>query len=86
MWQLAVCFCNINLALHQLHAEKAAESSLRVLQTKEYIVGTFELLKEIPQDIKGLPQNVSRPPSASPVHCDGYHRMWAHCQPSVGSL
>ena len=36
-------------------------ASLRVLQTKEYIVGTFELLKEIPQDIKGLPQNVSRP-------------------------
>lgn len=61
-------------------------ASLRVLQTKEYIVGTFELLKEIPQDIKGLPQNVSRPSFASLIHCDGYHRMSAHHQPSNMSL
>ena len=57
-----------------------------MLQTKEYIVGTFELLKEIPQDIKGLPQNVSRPPLASLVHCDGHHRMWAHRLPTKGNL
>ena len=29
-------------------------------------MGTFELLKELPQDIKGLPQNVSHYPSPSP--------------------
>ena len=66
--------------------EKAAESSLRVLQTKEYIVGTFELLKELPQDFKGLPQNVSHPPSASPVQYDGYHSTSAHHQPFIGSM
>ncbi|CAK0773972.1 hypothetical protein CVIRNUC_004121 [Coccomyxa viridis] len=57
-------FSHLNKSLVITAAEIALHNFFN--QTKEYIVGTFELLKEIPQDIKGLPQNISDAIASTP--------------------